>query len=150
LPRFRFNQSFSVIHDCSIQLRAYEFISNFVLDIHEVVFEETSSFSELEVRNECLMVDQERCTMLSVLNVDKNVKFHSNLTQADPSIAENVTLNEDPREEIDIKLQASIYSQHVIFFLSQYFFLFLGYTCTLMQKESRLNKPQNSSIILGD
>jgi hypothetical protein len=55
--------------------------------------------------------------MLSVLNVDKNVKFHSNLTQADPSIAENVMLNEDPREEIDIKLQASIYSQHVIFFL---------------------------------
>jgi hypothetical protein len=96
------------------------------------------------------MVDQERCTMQSVLNVDKNVKFHSNLTQADPSIAENVTLNEDPREEIDIKLQASIYSQHVIFFLSQhFFFLFLGYTCTLMQKESRLNKPQNSSIILG-
>ena len=56
------------------------------------------------MRNECLMVDQERCTMLSVLNVDKNVKFHSNLTQADQSIAENVTLKEDPREEIDIKL----------------------------------------------
>jgi len=55
--------------------------------------------------------------MLSVLNVDKNVKFRSNPTQADPSIAENVMLNEDPREEIDIKLQASIYSQHVIFFL---------------------------------
>jgi len=82
------------------------------------------------------MVDQERCTMLSVLNVDKNVKFHSNLTKADPSIAENVMLNEDPREEIDIKLQASIYSQHVIFFLSQYFFfLFLWYTCIRMQKE---------------
>jgi len=42
--------------------------------------------------------------MLSVLNVDKNVKFHSNLTQADPSTVENVTLKEDPREEIDIKL----------------------------------------------
>jgi hypothetical protein len=74
--------------------------------------------------------------MQSALNVDKNVKFHSNLTQADPSIAENVMLNEDHREEIDIKLQASIYSQHVIFFLSQYFFLFLGYTRILMQKES--------------
>ena len=64
--------------------------------------------SELEVRNECLMVDQERCTMQSVLNVTKNVKFHSNQTKADPFIAENVTLNEDPREEIDIKLQVSI------------------------------------------
>ncbi len=54
--------------------------------------------------------------MQSVLNVDKNVKFHSNQTQADPSTAENVTLNEDPREEIiDIKLQASIYSQLDLF-----------------------------------
>ena len=43
--------------------------------------------------------------MQSVLNVDKNVKFPSNQTEADPSIAANVTLNEDPREEIvDIKL----------------------------------------------
>ena len=59
--------------------------------------------------------------MLSVLNVDKNVKFHSNLTQADPSIAENVMLNEDPREEIDIKLQASIYSQLILFFIATFF-----------------------------
>jgi len=101
---FRFNQSFSFVHDCSIKLRGYEFISNVVVDISEVVFWRTSSLGELEVRNECLMVSQERCTMLSVLNVDKNVKFHSNLTQADPSTAANVTLNEDPREEIDIKL----------------------------------------------
>jgi len=42
--------------------------------------------------------------MQSALNVDKNVKFHLNLILADPSIAENVMLNEDPREEIDIKL----------------------------------------------
>jgi len=42
--------------------------------------------------------------MQSALNVDKNAKFHSNLTQADPSTAENVTPNEDPREETDIKL----------------------------------------------
>ena len=81
-----------------------------MVDIYEVVFEETSSFSELEVRNKCLMVDQEKCTMQSALNVDKNVKFHSNLTEPDPYIAENVTLNEDPQEEIDTKLQASIYS----------------------------------------
>jgi len=68
------------------------------------------------------MVDQERCTMQSVPNVDKNVKFHSNLTKADPSIVENVTLNEDPREEVDIKLSpASIYFCHSIFFI---FFLF--------------------------
>jgi len=42
--------------------------------------------------------------MQSALNVDKNAKFHSNLTLTDRYIAENVTLNEDPREEIDIKL----------------------------------------------
>ena len=56
------------------------------------------------MRNECLMVDQEKCTMQSALNVDKNVKFHSNLTKADLYTAENVMLNEDRREEIDIKL----------------------------------------------
>ena len=55
--------------------------------------------------------------MQSVLNVTKNVKFHSNQTEADLYIAENVTVNEDPREEIvDIKLQASIYSQLNLFF----------------------------------
>jgi len=60
--------------------------------------------------------------MLSVLNVDKNVKFHSNLTQADPSTAANVTLNEDPREEIDIKLiSQNLFSTRDLF-LSQYFF----------------------------
>jgi len=60
--------------------------------------------------------------MQSVLNVDKNVKFHSNQTEADLYIAENVTLNEDPREEIiDIKLQASIYSQHMNFFYNNIF-----------------------------
>jgi hypothetical protein len=52
------------------------------------------------------MVDQERCTMQSAVNVDKNVKFPSNLTQADLYIVGNVTLNEDPREEIDIKLSS--------------------------------------------
>ena len=56
------------------------------------------------MRNECLMVDQERCTMLSVLNVDKNVKFHSDVENEDGCTDENVMLNEDPREEIDIKL----------------------------------------------
>ena len=51
------------------------------------------------------MVDHANCTMQSVLNVDKNVKFLSNQTQADLYIAENATQNEDPREETDTKLQ---------------------------------------------
>jgi len=51
------------------------------------------------------MVDHAKCTTQSVLNVDKNVKFLSNQTKVDPYIVENVTLNEDPREEIDTKLQ---------------------------------------------
>jgi len=44
--------------------------------------------------------------MQSVQNVDKNAKFPLSLTQADRYIAENVTLNEDPREEVDIKLNS--------------------------------------------
>jgi hypothetical protein len=50
------------------------------------------------------MEDQEKCTMQSALSVAKNAKFHSNQTLTDQYTAENVTLNEDPREEIDIKL----------------------------------------------
>jgi hypothetical protein len=50
------------------------------------------------------MEDQEKCTMQSALSVEKNVKFLLNQTQTDLYTAENVTLNEDPREEIDTKL----------------------------------------------
>ena len=50
------------------------------------------------------MEDQEKCTMQSAPSAEKNVKFHSNLTLTDLYTAENVTLNEDPREEIDTKL----------------------------------------------
>jgi hypothetical protein len=50
------------------------------------------------------MEDQEKCTMQSALNVDKNVKFRSNLIPADLYTAENVMLNEDHQEETDIKL----------------------------------------------
>jgi hypothetical protein len=52
------------------------------------------------------MVDQEKCTMQFVLNVAKSVKFRSNLIRADLYIVENATVNEDPQEEIDIKLVA--------------------------------------------
>ena len=70
------------------------------------------------------MEDQEKCTMQSAPNVDKNVKFLSNLTQADLYTAENVTLNEDPREEIDIKLSARVYFHYSIFF----YIIFLSHT----------------------
>jgi len=39
-----------------------------------------------------------------VLNASKSVKCHSNLTEADQFIAENVTQKEDHRKEVDIKL----------------------------------------------
>jgi hypothetical protein len=55
------------------------------------------------------MVDQEKCTMQSALNVDKNVKFHSNLTPADLYTAENVTVRKDP-PEVDIKLDGKFFS----------------------------------------
>jgi RNA binding exosome subunit len=49
------------------------------------------------------MVDPEKCTMQSVLNVDKNAKFHSNLTKTDLYTAEIVIVRKDLLEA-DIKL----------------------------------------------
>ena len=49
------------------------------------------------------MVDPEKCTMQSVLNVEKNVKYHSNQTKTDLYTAENVTVRKDLLE-VDIKL----------------------------------------------
>jgi len=42
--------------------------------------------------------------MQFVPNVDKNVKFLSNLMEADRYTAESAMQREDPREEVDIKL----------------------------------------------
>jgi len=50
------------------------------------------------------MEDQEKCTMPSAPNVDKNVKSLSNQTEVDQCIAENAMQREDPQEEIDTKL----------------------------------------------
>jgi len=62
--------------------------------------------------------------MQSAPNVDKNVKFPSNLILADLYTAENVMLNEDPREEIDIKLISSnLFSLFNLFYI-----LFLSHT----------------------
>jgi hypothetical protein len=60
---------------------------------------------EVEVRNECLMVDQEKCTMQSALNVKRNVKFPSNQTEVDLYTAENVTVVNVLRE-VDISLRS--------------------------------------------
>jgi len=48
--------------------------------------------------------NQEKCIRQFVLSAAKNVKFRSNLTEADPYTAENAMQREDPQEEIDIKL----------------------------------------------
>ncbi len=42
----------------------------------------------------------EKCTKQSALIVDKNVKFHSSLTETDPSTAENATQKEDRLDDI--------------------------------------------------
>ena len=87
--------------------------------------------------------------MQSVLNADKNVKFRSNQIQADPSIAANVTLNEDPREEIiDIKLQASIYSQLNLFFITTFFPVLSVFETELLVK--RLNRSSKYDVYAGD
>jgi hypothetical protein len=50
--------------------------------------------------------NQEKCIRQFVLSAARNVKFRSNLTEADPYTAENAMQREDPQEEIviDIKL----------------------------------------------
>ena len=60
----------------------------------------------MEVQSNCHMEKNEKRTRPYALIVVKNVRFHSNLTEADPYTAENAILNEDPRE--DIKLNAKI------------------------------------------
>jgi hypothetical protein len=48
--------------------------------------------------------NQERCIRQFARNVNKNVKFHSNLTEADPFTAENAMQREGPQAEIGSKL----------------------------------------------
>jgi hypothetical protein len=71
------------------------------------------------------MEDHEKCTMQPVLNADKNAKFHLSPTQTGLYTAENVTQNEDPREETDTKPQASICSYSNPFLLSIFSFNFI-------------------------
>jgi len=59
------------------------------------------------VQFDCRIEKTEKCIRQFVLSVVKNVKFRSNLTEADPYTAENAILNEDPQE--DIKLIAKIF-----------------------------------------
>ena len=51
---------------------------------------------------DCRIEKPGKCTRLYALIVVKNVKFLSNLTEADLYIAENAILNEDPREDIKL------------------------------------------------
>jgi hypothetical protein len=45
---------------------------------------------------------KKRCIRQSVLIVERNVKFPSNLTEADQFTAENVILNEDLKGDIKL------------------------------------------------
>lgn len=69
------------------------------MTLFELVILVTSFVLEVEVQKVCHMVDQENCTMQSALNVEKNVKFHSNQIQTDLYIAENVMQVNDLQEE---------------------------------------------------
>jgi len=74
--------------------------------------------------------------MQSALNVDKNVKFRSNLILADLYIAENVMLNEDRREEIDIKLiseRENLFSLFNLLFHILFLTLFHMHMCKSMK-----------------
>jgi hypothetical protein len=57
-----------------------------------------------ELKKDCQI---KKCIKQPALNAEKNVKFHSNLTQADQFIAENATqknARQDHRHQDDIKL----------------------------------------------
>jgi len=49
--------------------------------------------------------NQEKCIRQSVQSAVKNVRFHSNLTEADLYTAENAMQREDPQEEVDIDIK---------------------------------------------
>jgi hypothetical protein len=50
-----------------------------------------------------------KCTRLPALTVERNVKFHSNLTAAGQCTAENATANEDHQEDIKLTCLRSSY-----------------------------------------
>jgi len=56
----------------------------------------------MEVYFDCRIEKTEKRTRPYALIVVKNVRFPSNLTEADPYTAENAILNEDPREDIKL------------------------------------------------
>jgi len=64
--------------------------------------------------------NQEKCIRQFVLSVARNVKFRSNLMEADPYTAENAMQREDPQEEVDTKLTSRLpilRSQSFFFFI---------------------------------
>jgi hypothetical protein len=75
------------------------------VSLFELVILVTSFVLEVEVQNECHTVDQENCTMQSVLSVERNVKFPLNQIKTDLYIAENVMRVKDLQEE-DISLKS--------------------------------------------
>ena len=54
----------------------------------------------MEVQFNCRIEKTEKCTRPYAQIVVKNVKFPSNLTEANLYTAENAILSEDPREDI--------------------------------------------------
>ena len=72
----------------------------------------------MEVKIDCRIEITEKCIKQSVLNVEKNVKFHSSLILAGRFIAENAIATKDHKGE-DIKLTR----KHLSKFLSLLFSL---------------------------
>ena len=56
----------------------------------------------MEVLIDCHIENPERCIKQSAPNAVRNVKFPSNLTEADRYTVENVILNEEIQEDIKL------------------------------------------------
>ena len=76
-----------------------------MLSLQELGFKtKTSSSNEQEVQSRCRIEEenQGKCIRQFVQSVEKNVKFPSNLTDADRYTAENAILNEEIRGDIKL------------------------------------------------
>ena len=91
------------------------------------------------MQSRCRMEEenQEKCIRQYVPSVARNVKFRSNLTEADPSTAENAMQREAPQEEIGIKLTSWL---PILRSQSFFFFIFSSFARTV-KRHFRARSP---------
>ena len=90
--------------------------------------------------------NQEKCIRQCVLSVARNVKFRSNLTEADPYTAENAMQREDPQEEIDIDTKLT--SWLPILRSQSFFFLIFSSSARTVKRHFRARNFLKIAILI--